>query len=154
MKHCILIPILLSFGFAAQAEEERVVINNFYPLNQENFDLGDHIFHLSDNEGGFEVVEGPFEDGPARCVGSGFGFKDGTNTITGICIFGEGTDTFTISWKAGEQGAPNSWEVVTGQGRYADMSGSGLATTDVVTSFQALPLRLTRIVGTVDLDGG
>ena len=122
-----------------------------YLYFQENFDLGDRIFHTTDNRGGFEVVEGPAVDGPARCLGSGFGFQDGTNTISGICIFGEGGDTFTMQWKAGERGEANTWEIITGSGRYDGMTGSGIATTDIVSMFQALPLRRTHIVGMVEL---
>ena len=153
MKFLSLISVLVALGSDAGAEEQRIEINNVYPLSQENFDLGDHIFHVTDNIGGFEVLEGPMDDGPARCIGSGFGYQDGTNSITGICIFGEGIDTFTMSWKAGEKGAANTWEIIFGTGRYDGMTGSGIATTDVVTTFQALPLRRTHIVGTVEIPG-
>ena len=144
-----IILLLAVLSVPVSADEQRIEINNVYPLNQENFDLGDHIFHLTDNTGGFEVIEGPMDDGPARCMGSGFGFKDGTNTINGICVFGEGDDTFTMRWKAGEKGAANTWEIVTGTGRYEGMTGSGIATTDIASAYRALPLRRTRIVGTV-----
>ncbi|MEY8096923.1 hypothetical protein AB9F29_05830 [Falsihalocynthiibacter sp. S25ZX9] len=151
MKILILVSILAAIGFAANAEEQRIEINNVYPLSQENFDLGDHIFHLTDNKGGFEVIEGPLEDGVTRCVGSGFGYQDGTNSITGICVFGEGEDTFIMRWKAGEKGAANNWEIVTGTGRYNGMTGKGIATTDIVSAYQALPLRRTHIVGVVEV---
>ena len=151
VKTPFLVSILAMLGTAAIAEEQRIEINNIYPLSQENFDLGDHIFHIADNKGGFEVVEGPVDDGPARCVGSGFGYQDGTNSITGICIFGEREDTFTMRWKAGEKGAANTWDIVSGTGRYIGINGSGVATTDIVAVFQALPLRQTHIVGTVEI---
>lgn len=146
-----IILLLAIAGMPASAGEQRIEINNIYPLNQENFDLGDHIFHLTDNTGGFEVIEGPMEDGPVRCVGSGFGFEDGTNSITGICVFGEGDDTFTMRWKAGEQGAANTWDIITGTGRYTGMTGSGIATTDIASAYRALPLRQTHIVGSVEV---
>lgn len=146
-----IVALLAILGVPASAEQQRIEINNVYPMNQENFDLGDQIFHQVDNKGGFEVVEGPMDDGPARCLGSGFGFKDGTNTITGICIFGEGEDTFTMRWKSGEKGAANTWEIITGTGRYDGMTGSGIATTDIAAAYRALPLRKTHIVGTVEL---
>ncbi len=153
MKFVNLISVLVAIGSTAGAEEQRIEINNVYPLSQENFDLGDHIFHVTDNIGGFEVLEGPMDDGPTRCIGSGFGYQNGTNSITGICIFGEGDDTFTMSWKAGEKGAANTWEIIIGTGRYNGITGKGIATTDVVTMFQALPLRRTHIVGTVEIPG-
>lgn len=151
MKKFVLISVLALVAATARAEPQRIEINNVYPLNQENFDLGDHSFHSTDNVGGFEVVEGPMQDGPARCTGSGFAYGDGTNSIQGICIFGEGADTFTMRWKAGEKGAANDWEIILGTGRYEGMTGQGVATTDIVSMFQALPLRRTRIVGTVNL---
>ena len=149
MRSLQLISLLAILGAPASADEQRIEINNVYPLNQENFILGDHIFHMADNTGGFEVVEGPMDGGPARCMGSGFGFEDGTNTITGICVFGDGDDTFTMRWKAGEKGAANTWEIVLGTGRYEGMIGSGIASTDIVSAYQALPLRRSHIVGTV-----
>ena len=151
MRILQIVSLLVILCVPASAEQQRIEINNIYPLNQENFDLGDHIFHLTDNMGGFEVVEGPMDDGPARCLGSGFGFKDGTNSITGICVFGEGEDTFTMRWKAGEKGGANTWEIITGTGRYDGMTGSGLATTDIASAYRALPLRRTHLVGTVEL---
>ncbi|NKB28895.1 MAG: hypothetical protein GKR99_15630 [Rhodobacteraceae bacterium] len=143
--------LLAILAAPVSAGEQRIEINNVYPLNQENFGLGDRIFHLTDNTGGFEVIEGPMDDGPARCLGSGFGFEDGTNSITGICVFGDGDDTFTMRWKAGEKGAANTWEIITGTGRYEGMTGSGIATTDIASAYRALPLRKTHIVGTVEI---
>ena len=150
MRALQIVSLLAILGVPASADQQRIEINNIYPLNQENFDLGDHIFHLTDNRGGFEVVEGPMDDGPARCLGSGFGYEDGTNSITGICVFGEGEDTFTMRWKAGEKGAANTWEILTGTGRYDGMTGSGIATTNIASAYQALPLRRSHIVGTVE----
>ena len=141
--------VLLAAG--AVSAEERLEINNIYPLNQENFDLGDRIFHTADNNGYFEVVEGPLDEGPARCIGSGFGFADGTSTINGICIFGEGDDTFTISWKGGEKGAANTWNVIDGTGRFKGMTGEGIATTGIKVIYQAMPMRKSHIVGMVDI---
>jgi hypothetical protein len=105
---------------------------------------------MQDNRGSYEVVEGPFEEGPTRCVGSGFGYRDGTNTIAGICIFGEGDNTFTMSWKAGEKGAANTWTIVAGSGKFEGLSGEGIATTGVEIMYKALPLRQTHVVGVVE----
>ena len=150
--------LFLSTGLAAATiassaigAEERIEINNVYPMNQETFQLSEGIFFTQDNRGYFEVVEGPLEDGVSRCVGSGFGFSDGTNTIDGICIFGEGDDTFTMSWKAGEQGAANTWVIVNGTGKFKGISGEGIATTDIEVMYRAMPLRQTHIVGKMDI---
>ena len=140
---------LLATG-AAHADQP-IELNNVYPLNQEYFQLSESMYYTQDNRGYFEVVEGPFEEGPARCVGSGFGFRDGTNSIDGICIFGEGEDTFTMRWKSGEKGEANTWSIVAGTGRYDGMTGEGIATTAVEVMYKAMPLRQSHILGRVDI---
>ena len=141
----------LLLAMSGAAAEERLELNNIYPLTQEYFQLAESVFFTQDNRGFFEVVDGPFEAGPARCIGSGFGYRDGRNTISGICIFGEDADTFTMAWEAGEQGAANEWKIVGATGRYEGMTGSGIATTDTEIMYKAMPLRQTHIVGTVDI---
>ncbi|MBD3664809.1 hypothetical protein [Sulfitobacter aestuariivivens] len=136
---------------SAAASEQPFEINNIYPMTQERFQLSDRQYFIQDNQGYFEVVQGPVTEGPARCIGGGFGFKDGTSTIEGICIFGEGEDTFTMAWRAGQQGAANDWEIVAATGRYKGMTGTGIATTGVEIMYRALPLRQTHIIGTVDI---
>jgi hypothetical protein len=135
----------------SMAEEFRLELNSVYPLNQEMITLRDRAFLFQDNRGSYEVVEGPLADGSVRCMGSGFGFEDGTNTIAGICIFSQGKDSFTMHWKAGERGAANTWDILDGTGHFEGMTGSGIASTDRVSMFQALQLRQTHIVGTVDI---
>lgn len=132
---------------------ERVELNNIYPLNQEFIQLSDSVYYTQDNSGFFEVVEGPFQEGPARCIGAGFGFEDGTNSIKGVCIFGEGEDTFTMKWVAGEKGDANTWNIVGGTGKFEGMTGEGIATTGVDIMYKAMPMRQSHIVGTVDIPG-
>lgn len=131
--------------------QERIEINNFYPLNQEYFQLSDSVYYTQDNQGYFEVVEGPLEEGPARCVGGGFGAQNGENSIQGVCVFGEGIDTFTMRWKAGEQGAANTWSIAGGTGKFEGMTGEGIATTGVEVMYRAMPMRQSHIVGTVNI---
>jgi len=131
--------------------EERIELNNIYPLNQEYFQLSDSIYFTQDNRGYFEVLDGPLEDGPARCVGGGFGTRNGENSIQGVCVFGEAEDTFTMHWKAGERGEANTWVIVGGTGKFDGMTGEGIATTGVEIMYKALPLRQSHIVGTVTI---
>lgn len=151
MKISSAVILMMLLGTTAMGAQQRIVLNNIYPLQQENFELSDGIFHVTDNQGYFEVVEGPMEAGPVRCVGSGFGYRDGTNSINGICIFGAGEDRFTMRWKAGEKGGPNTWTIAAGTGKFAGMTGEGIATTGIEVVFKAMPLRETRIVGTIDI---
>lgn len=141
---------LLLSAHAATAQE-RIELNNIYPISQESYQLYDSIYFTQDNRGYYEVIEGPLEPGPARCIGAGFGAQNGMNSIEGICIFGEGDDTFTMRWKAGNQGAANTWVIVDGTGKFKGMTGEGIATTDVEVMYKAMPLRQSHIVGTVNM---
>ncbi|MFC6639779.1 hypothetical protein GV827_21680 [Sulfitobacter sp. JBTF-M27] len=131
--------------------EDRIELNTIYPLNQEYFQLSDSIYYMQDNRGYFEVVDGPLEEGPARCVGGGFGAQNGENSIQGVCVFGAGEDTFTMRWKAGEQGGANTWSIVGGTGKFDGMTGEGIATTGVEIMYKAMPLRQSHIVGMVNI---
>jgi len=139
------------FTASAALSQERIELNNIYPTTEETFQLSDRVFYTQDNQGIFEVVDGPFEQGPARCLGSGFGLRNGMSSVEGICIFGEDSDTFTMHWKAGQQGAANTWTIVAGTGKYRGMTGEGIATTSVEIMYQAMPRRLSHIVGTVTI---
>lgn len=142
----------LAVSSAAQAEED-IELNNIYPTNSELFMLSDRAFYTQDNKGHFEVVKGPFEEGPARCIGSGFVLKDGVTDVEGICIFGEADNSFTMKWEAGAQGAANAWTIVSGTGRYEGMTGAGIATSGVEILYRAMPMRQTHIIGKVTLAG-
>ena len=142
----------LAAAGAALADED-IEINNIYPINSELFQLSDQAFYTQDNEGHFEVLKGPFEEGPARCIGSGFVQKDGVTDVEGICIFGEAGNSFTMKWQAGAQGLANKWHIVSGTGRYKGMTGTGIATTDVEIIYRAMPMRKTHIIGKVTLAG-
>ena len=152
MKPSVFNIALVGFLTASPAfAEERIEINNIYPLNQEYFQLSDSVYFMQDNRGYFEVVEGPLEEGPARCVGGGFGAQNGKNSIQGVCVFGEGEDTFTMRWKAGEQGKANAWSIVGGTGKFDGMTGQGIATTGAEIMYKAMPLRQSHITGTVNI---
>jgi len=131
--------------------QERIELINIYPLDQEYFQLSDSVYYMQDNKGYFEVVQGPLEEGPARCVGGGFGLQNGENSIQGVCVFGEAEDSFTMRWKAGEQGKANTWTIVGGTGRYEGMTGEGIATTGVEIMYRAMPLRQSHIIGQVTI---
>lgn len=150
LKH-IATALALVLTAGASIAQDRIVINNIYRINQESYQLADKIFFTQDNDGYFEVIEGPLEEGPVRCIGSGFGHKDGTGSIEGICIYGEGEDTFTMEWQAGQQGAANTWIIQTGSGKYEGITGEGIATTSVEIMYKAMPLRESRVVGTITL---
>ena len=136
---------------AAFGGEHRVEINNTYPMNEEVIRLRDRAYFTQDNKGYFEVVQGPIENGPARCIGSGFYFAESRTDNGGICIFGKGADTFTMIWKVGKESLSNDWTIAAGTGRYESMTGKGIATTGAEIMFHAMPLRRTHIIGTVEI---
>ncbi len=140
------------FMTSAVLAEQRIELNMEASMNsRDTFELDDGGFYYQDSESYTEVLEGPFEDGPSRCLGSGFYFEDGTNDIGGICIYGVGTDTFTIKWIAGAQGAANTWTVVSGTGKYDGMTGEGIATNQTEQFQRAVRLIKTHVVGTVTM---
>ena len=152
MNYTVLGVLSSLFMASASLAEQRIELNMEATMNsRDTFELSDGGFYYQDSESYTEVVEGPLEDGPSRCLGSGFYFKDGTNDIGGICVYGVGADTFTIKWKAGEQGAANTWTVVAGTGKYRGMIGEGIAT-NLTEQFQrAMRLVKTHVVGTVTM---
>jgi hypothetical protein len=144
---------ILPFGIMMASiaySEERIELNNVYPINQEQFELSDRNYIFLDNQGYYEVVDGPLQNGSARCLGAGEWFQDGTNSVNGICIFGEGEDTFIKRWRAGEQGSANTWFIAAGTGKFEGMTGEGIATTGVEIMYKSMPMRQTHIVGTID----
>ncbi|GAB5449486.1 hypothetical protein [Gymnodinialimonas sp.] len=135
---------------SAASAQERIELNFIYPLNQETFQLNDGVYFTQDNLGYSEVVEGPLEGGAVRCMGSGFA-GGGVNSVEGICIIGEGENTFTIRWAPGDMGLSNDWSVVAGTGTFDGASGEGVATSGAEILFRAMPLRQTHLVGTITL---
>lgn len=130
--------------------QERIELNFIYPLNQEVFQLNDGTYFTQDNQGYFEVVEGPLEDGVVRCIGAGFDGSSG-NSVDGICILGEDADTFTLRWSVHPSQMSNVWTIVAGTGRFEGATGEGVATTGAELLFRAMPLRETHVVGTITL---
>lgn len=130
---------------------ERVSATNFYVVKQEQFSAGEEVFWTEDNVGSFTVNEGPIDPGFARCVGSGFGGRGGVQG-GGICVYGEGADTFTMKWNV-EGAGRNSWRIVTATGKYAGMSGEGTTKTRVDSKFLKLPHRVSDWEGEIQLPG-
>lgn len=128
---------------------ERVSATNFYVVKQERFSAGDEVFWTEDNVGSFTVSEGPIDPGFARCVGAGFGGPGGVRG-GGICIYGEGADTFTMKWKVEGPGV-NSWHIVSSTGKYAGMTGKGTTKTRVDSKFLKLPHRVSDWEGEIEL---
>lgn len=143
---------IFACGTDAAYAEQRLELNMQAALNQrQEFQLNENKFYIQDSRSHYVSVEGPAGEGPSHCLGSGFYNADGTNDIQGICIFGEGDDTFTMSWKAGEKSAANTWVIVGGTGKFTGMSGDGISTNRVERLFKAMPFMYTHVVGTIEI---
>ena len=139
MKSFLMCCAALSMASSAIAGE-RVSATNFYVVKEEQIPAGNgSVFWTADNVGTFTVEEGPIEPGFARCIGSGFGGPGGIEG-DGICIYGEGEDTFTMKW-----------QIVTATGKYAGMTGSGTTRTRRDSKFLKLAHRISDWEGKIDL---
>jgi hypothetical protein len=118
---------------ATAGAAEHVSGTNYYVVRQERFSAGSEVYWTEDNSGSFTVNEGPIDPGYARCVGSGFDLSGG-----GICVYGEGEDTFTMKWKIETFGV-NSWRIVAATGKYAGMRGEGTTRTRVDSRYLKPP---------------
>ena len=65
-------------------------------------------------------------------------------------MYGEGEDTFTMTWKV-EAPGKNSWRMVDGTGKYRGISGSGTTKTRVASKFLKLPHRVSDWEGVISL---
>lgn len=149
MKTLLVYCAALSVASSAIAGE-RVSATNFYVVKQEQIPAGGGgVFWTEDNVGTFSVEEGPIDPGFARCIGSGFGGPGGVEG-DGICIFGEGDDTFTMRWEVVAFGS-NTWRIVAATGKYTGMTGTGTTKTRVDSKFLKLPHRISDWEGEVVL---
>ena len=152
MKSFLTCCAALSMAFSANAGE-RVSATNFYVVKQEQFSTGNgNVFWSEDNVGTFTVEEGPIDPGFARCIGSGFGGPGGVEG-DGICIYGEGDDTFTMKWEIVAFGS-NTWKILTATGKYVGMTGHGTSKTRMESKFLKLTHRISDWEGEVTLPAG
>jgi len=138
----LIVPALCQSG-------ERISGENSYVLNEERFHFDTGTYWRQDNDGSFSVTEGPIDPGYVRCLGAGFGGAS-ESTGGGLCIFGEGKDTFTWRWEV-HFGAPNTWTVVGATGKYLGMQGQGIAKSQIGSEFFAMAHRITEWEGEITL---
>lgn len=131
---------------------EKIAVTNYYVVNQEQLPAGEVVFWKEDNYGTYTVEEGPIDSGFVRCVGSGFGGPSGVNG-SGVCVYGENEDTFTMRWDVVSFGF-NEWQIVSSTGKYAGMTGTGVTRTRVDSKFLKLPHRISEWEGEVNLPAG
>lgn len=149
-RFMLIIPALLAPQLLSASEH--VSATNFYVVKQELIEAGDDVFWTEDNGGTFTVHEGPIESGFARCVGAGFGGPGGV-TGGGVCVYGNGEDTFTMRWQVASPGF-NTWHIVSSTGKYAGMTGQGTTHTRTNSKFLKMPHRISDWEGEIELPGG
>jgi hypothetical protein len=148
MFRSILVSALL-FAPGCLVASEKVSVTNSYVVNSEEIPAGNEVFWKEDNSGTFMVHAGPITPGFVRCVGSGFGGPDGVSG-SGVCVYGDGEDTFTMRWEVVRFGV-NTWRIVSATGKYAGMTGSGTTRTQVASKFLIIPHRISDWEGEVTL---
>ncbi len=94
-------------------------------------------------EGVSQVIEGPIDTMAVECHGAGFWGPEGLNG-NGICLHGEGDDTFILRFDNKPSG--NTWEILSGTGKYQGLSGNGTAVTERLPGNR----RISKLVGEVD----
>ena len=97
-------------------------------------------------EGISNVSSGPVDTMAVSCDGAGFWGADGVKG-QGICVHGAGDDTFTLRWEAAPGAVENQWQILSGKGKYLNLTGQGVAKT------QKLPgnRRITSLEGELEL---
>jgi len=131
---------------------EKVSATNYYVVKQEQIPAGEDVFWKEDNYGTYTVDEGPIDPGFVRCVGSGFGGPSGVNG-SGVCVYGENEDTFTMRWEVVSFGF-NKWHIVSSTGKYSGMTGTGTTKTRVASEYLAFPHRISDWEGELTLPDG
>lgn len=128
---------------------EKVSVTNSYVVNYEEIPAGDDVFWKEDNSGTYAVHVGPIDSGFVRCAGSGFGGPGGVSG-GGVCVYGEGEDTFTMRWEVARFGV-NNWRIVSSTGKYLGMTGTGTTKTRVASKFLKIPHRISDWEGEITL---
>ena len=143
MKHFI--AILLSIApMAAQAEENFKATNTYvtetkaWPVDQTTG------YWMVAFKGISQVIEGPIDTMGVECHGAGFWGPEGLEG-NGICVHGEGDDTFILRFDSQPSG--NTWTILSGTGKYLGVSGAGTAVTEALPGNR----RISRLAGKVTL---
>ena len=143
---CIAIPGLAGAG-------ERVVGVNTYVRKVESWPLDTDgmagSYWRQNNYGSFRMTEGDFAPGLVECIGAGFGLPSGVRG-EGICLFDSEGDRFTMVWQA-VPGQMNTWQIVSGTGRFAGIRGEGTAKSRILSEFTALQQLETTWEGEITL---
>ncbi|KMW59090.1 hypothetical protein AIOL_004071 [Candidatus Rhodobacter oscarellae] len=143
MKHFIAIvlamaPMAVHAGESFQATNTYVTESKAWPVDQATG------YWMVAFEGVSQVTEGPIDTMRVECHGAGFWGPGGLDG-GGICIHGEGDDTFILRFDSKPDG--NTWTILSGTGKYQGLTGSGTAVTEALAGNR----RISELVGDVSL---
>lgn len=121
MLRTILLLALIASPLAATAEP--VSGKNYYVREGKGWPTGEKTGYWQVKQSGISTSDtGPLGTEKVECHGGGFWGPEGA-TGEGMCIFGEGDDTRTLTWD--HKGTGGTWEIVHGTGKWAGVTGSG-----------------------------
>ena len=125
---------------------EQIEGTNYYIDRGKQWSTGDQSgYWISDNKGVSDITTGPLEPVAVECHGGGF-WDAGGVWGEGICIYGEGDDTYIMAFQL-QKGQDSTWRFVHGSGKYAGITGSGTFNTSRLGASR----RVTHWKGEVEL---
>lgn len=133
-----LVPMAASAAEKFEATNTYVTETQLWPVDESSG------YWMVKFQGVSQVTEGPIESMAVECHGAGFWGSKGL-AGNGICMHGDGEDTFILRFDTEPNG--NTWQILSGSGRYQDLSGAGTAITEALPGNR----RITKLVGDVTL---
>lgn len=108
---------------------EKFVATNYYVTKTNAMPIDEKSgFWIAKFEGISNVSSGPVDTMAVSCDGAGFWDINGVSG-QGICVHGTDDDTFTLRWEALPGAVENQWEILSGKGKYLNLTGQGIAKT-------------------------
>jgi len=142
MFRILIVSGLLLTPFMAQSAENFTATNT-YVTESKVWPTGEKAgYWIVKFSGVSQVTEGPVDTSAVECHGAGFWGASGANG-SGICIHGTGDDTFILRFDTGSP--ENTWQILSGTGKYSGLTGKGTAATEKLPGNR----RISKLVGKV-----
>jgi len=139
------IALVLTLAPMAAPAAEKFAATNTYVTESQTWPVDDTSgYWMVAFKGVSQVTEGPVETMAVQCNGAGFWGPDGLDG-NGICVHGDGDDTFILRFDS--QPGGNTWEILSGAGKYEGLTGAGTAVTEALPGNR----RISRLTGEVSL---
>jgi len=126
LKILIILGTTLSPAIGQAAE--KFTATNTYVTESRAWPTGEKAgYWMGKFTGVSQVTAGPINTMAVECHGAGF-WGASSLEVDGICIHGDGDDTFILRFETNSPA--NTWQILTGTGKYLGLTGSGTATTE------------------------